>query len=627
MPEPLWKDDRPPTKGELEHYLTNVLGIPDEDAHKLVSAYNDEPGARPGRDSWTPESLAEYVDGLVAAWRRDDNDLRSEGGAESDREAQTRTGNARAQVAQEEQEDAARDAEGRQQRDAASQAVLTVRESTYSRARSRWVTDISEQLDVSQSLASGVIVGPNGQPILDPNTGEPIQADSGTIFEAVKGMQFDMGRLSFDWPTHRGTGPIARDPRSVRDVSIRGIEGSVEDRARPMYSHRSADALAAGASRQAPSLSRGRRPARSRYVTPSQALNLLSSMSEDDLTSLQQKMFDAGLYDAVAGDGEDALPDWGRPDPLTRRAFMQLFVEASQRSGDSIDRVIADLQENHLNRSAEEGGSGSGGGGGLVVDIPAFEPKVMSKETLGAMVDDLAQDMLGGFVPEEKKQSLIAQMQDRELGVQRRAYDQSVADIRGQARQQQSAATGGAGNDIDAFMNAIQARESQSSGGYVARNRRTGAYGKYQIMPQNWGPWAQRAGLGRNAPQTPENQEYVARTIMLDYYQRFGNWRDVAIAWFAGPGAVGRPGAENRSDGNMTVRAYANEVVNRMGAARGPLPQGGIMETGGQIHSPMEEYDPQAELRAAIKAGDPLGFESHEFADRAIEFFSLLAGM
>ena len=48
---------------------------------------------------------------------------------------------------------------------------------------------------------------------------------------------------------------------------------------------------------------------------------------------------------------------------------MRLFVEASQRSGDSIDRVLADLQENYLARA--EGASGEGGAGSmLTVDIP-----------------------------------------------------------------------------------------------------------------------------------------------------------------------------------------------------------------------------------------------------------------
>jgi hypothetical protein len=74
----------------------------------------------------------------------------------------------------------------------------------------------------------------------------------------------------------------------------------------------------------------------------------------------------------------------------------------------------------------------------------------------------------------------------------------------------------------------------ESGGRYNARNRWSGAYGKYQIMPASWRGWA-RLYLGNaNAPRTPQNQEIVARAKMRALYQWLGDWRRVAHWWLTG---------------------------------------------------------------------------------------------
>lgn len=86
---------------------------------------------------------------------------------------------------------------------------------------------------------------------------------------------------------------------------------------------------------------------------------------------------------------------------------------------------------------------------------------------------------------------------------------------------------------IEDFMNKLSGVES--GGSYTAANRRTGAAGRYQIMPGNWPSWSREAGLPANAPRTPENQERVARFKMEQYRRQFGSWEAVAVAWYAGP--------------------------------------------------------------------------------------------
>jgi hypothetical protein len=87
-------------------------------------------------------------------------------------------------------------------------------------------------------------------------------------------------------------------------------------------------------------------------------------------------------------------------------------------------------------------------------------------------------------------------------------------------------------NGLDAFMQAVG--HVESGGRYDARNKVSGAYGKYQIMPFNWPNWA-RAILGNaNAPQTPENQERVARHRFIHLYHWLGSWPRVAYWWLTG---------------------------------------------------------------------------------------------
>ena len=123
-------------------------------------------------------------------------------------------------------------------------------------------------------------------------------------------------------------------------------------------------------------------------------------------------------------------------------------------------------------------------------------------------------------------------------------------------------------DEFEALVNAIGGQESEGSGGYNAVNDRTGASGKYQIMPSNWPSWAEEAGLSADAPMTPENQEIVARHKLREYYDKYGA-RGAAIAWYGGEGALNYSDeALNRKQGNgnePSINEYANDVMSRMG--------------------------------------------------------------
>ena len=121
-------------------------------------------------------------------------------------------------------------------------------------------------------------------------------------------------------------------------------------------------------------------------------------------------------------------------------------------------------------------------------------------------------------------------------------------------------------DEKERFINAIAGQES--GGDYGAVNERTGASGKYQIMPENWPQWAEEAGLGSDAEMTPENQETVARYKLGEYYDKYGA-EGAAQAWYAGEGSFDYDEeALNRKQGNgdePSIREYVDSVMQRMG--------------------------------------------------------------
>lgn len=119
-------------------------------------------------------------------------------------------------------------------------------------------------------------------------------------------------------------------------------------------------------------------------------------------------------------------------------------------------------------------------------------------------------------------------------------------------------------DQIEQFMSAIMGQES--GGDYNIVNSSSGAYGAFQIMPENWQSWASDAGLSVTAPMTAENQYIVAKNKMTQLFNTYGNWKDVARAWYAGEGSISwSQGALDREqDGYPSVNQYANSVYGKL---------------------------------------------------------------
>lgn len=132
--------------------------------------------------------------------------------------------------------------------------------------------------------------------------------------------------------------------------------------------------------------------------------------------------------------------------------------------------------------------------------------------------------------------------------------------------------SGAHGNSFESFLRAISKRES--GGNYGARNRDSGALGKYQIMPGNIPQWSRQA-LGysitpRQFLNSPSYQEKIAQYELRRYYNQYGP-AGAAVAWYAGPGTAKRYVAQNGRGFNApqgkysSISAYALGILRDMG--------------------------------------------------------------
>lgn len=132
---------------------------------------------------------------------------------------------------------------------------------------------------------------------------------------------------------------------------------------------------------------------------------------------------------------------------------------------------------------------------------------------------------------------------------------------------------------FEAFLYGIQ--KIESGGDYNALGPRTKngdyAYGKYQIMGDNIGPWSKKY-LGRTVSigefrNSPEIQEALARAVLKAYYNKYGA-DGAAAMWFSG-----QPNPNSsKSDGYNTVKQY---VAKMNAAARGYTGQSSTPGGGG----------------------------------------------
>jgi hypothetical protein len=120
-------------------------------------------------------------------------------------------------------------------------------------------------------------------------------------------------------------------------------------------------------------------------------------------------------------------------------------------------------------------------------------------------------------------------------------------------------ATATAPPGLERFLYALGRVES--GGSYTSRNSTSGAYGKYQIMPDSWAAWAKSYLGSSSAPQTRANQEIVAHRKVTALYTWLDSWPAVAHWWLTGSSE------RNPARWSSFSRTYANRIMAIMGGA------------------------------------------------------------
>jgi hypothetical protein len=165
---------------------------------------------------------------------------------------------------------------------------------------------------------------------------------------------------------------------------------------------------------------------------------------------------------------------------------------------------------------------------------------------------------------------------------------------------------GGTGNP--AYREAIAAIESKGSGGYAAVGPVTSsgdrAYGRYQIMGNNIGPWSE-AALGKRLSIQEFMASQSAQDAIFDhrfgsYVKQFGNPQDAASAWL-----TGRPlstGGGARDLYGTSGSAYAQRFTDNLR---------GIDRGGGGGNSTSSTINVTGPINISVPAGaDPQAFAS-----------------
>lgn len=126
------------------------------------------------------------------------------------------------------------------------------------------------------------------------------------------------------------------------------------------------------------------------------------------------------------------------------------------------------------------------------------------------------------------------------------------------------------------YRDAIASIESAGSGDYSAMGPETDkgrAYGKYQVMDFNVGPWTEEVlGQAMTPDQflaSPEAQDAVFDAKFGQSVEKYGNPQDAASVWFSGQPMAK---AKNASDGYATVPEYVEKFNTALGEPVMPEP-------------------------------------------------------
>lgn len=128
---------------------------------------------------------------------------------------------------------------------------------------------------------------------------------------------------------------------------------------------------------------------------------------------------------------------------------------------------------------------------------------------------------------------------------------------------------------FESFVNALVGQES--GGSYTVRNKRTGAAGRYQIMPGNIAAWS-REILGYEVSlaqflASPALQDKIAKGKLKKYVDQYG-YRGAAAAWYSGNPARHNDTTKVQGGREPSVKQYVDSILSKAGGGSGTAENG-----------------------------------------------------
>ena len=134
---------------------------------------------------------------------------------------------------------------------------------------------------------------------------------------------------------------------------------------------------------------------------------------------------------------------------------------------------------------------------------------------------------------------------------------------------------------IDIYLNALKMKESTNN--YLAKHSpsviedfvtgkpiRVQALGAYGILDINWDVWSKQAGLAGADWKDKAAQDAVAKYKVQEYFNKYGSWDAVSVAWFSGEGNANKLVKNgtidySASDANgQTIENYVNQMNKKI---------------------------------------------------------------
>ena len=205
---------------------------------------------------------------------------------------------------------------------------------------------------------------------------------------------------------------------------------------------------------------------------------------------------------------------------------------------------------------AREARSTRGLGGRLPLDIKEVDTESLSEQMLSYFSDIDEQNNAAKAKSQEQKELIES------LGGK-------VDPVTGEAKPKVDAVTDFDESMIDLALGALSDVESKGSGGYKALGpivkkgmyKGQRAYGNYQVMKGNIGPWTEEYYGERLTPEeflnNPEAQDTVAENVILANWEKYGNIEDAVSVWFTGR-PYKKAASLGAADQNIGVPEYLN---------------------------------------------------------------------